>query len=205
MAASYSAVDALFECFVRDGGAPGIAFGVTLGGRLVHSGAFGSVCAEAPAAAPNADSVFRVASMTKSFTAAAVLLLRDRGALSLDADIKTYLPEFNASGAPDGAPPLTLRLLLSMNAGLATDDPWGDRQEDIDAAAFGEMLARGFSYIHAPGTRYEVHMTLQRSSLLSLACIHCFGMIFVSKYSNLSYRYSIAGCESDMAHRSTLH
>lgn len=165
MAAPYSAVDALFERFVRDGGAPGIAFGITLGGRLVHSGAFGSVRVETPAATPTADSVFRVASMTKSFTAAAVLLLRDRGALSLDADIKTYLPEFNAAGAPDGAPPLTLRLLLSMNAGLATDDPWGDRLEDLDAAAFGEMLARGFSYIHAPGTRYEVCLILAISKI----------------------------------------
>ena len=117
----YSSIDALFERFVHDSGAPGIAYGVTLGGHLVYARALGT--AEVGGARPplDADSVFRVASMTKSFTAAAVLLLRDRGLVALDADIRTYLPEFNPAGAPAGSPALTLRYLLSMNAGLPTD------------------------------------------------------------------------------------
>src|SRR5699024_8413670 len=74
--------------------------------------------------------VTRTASMTKSFTAATILALRDENRLRLDDPISAHVPE--AAGAfelaADEREP-TLRQLLTMSAGLVTDNPWGDRQE----------------------------------------------------------------------------
>ena len=75
--------------------------------------------------------------MSKSFTASAILLLRDEGALALDDPAAAYVPELAgwANGAAD-AGPLTIRHLLTMTAGFPTDDPWGDRQQGLPLDEF---------------------------------------------------------------------
>lgn len=96
---------------------------------------------------------FRIASCTKSFTALALLVLRRAGALNLDDEACKHLPELTTE-APAGWPSLRLRHLLSMSGGLATDNPWGDRQE----ASSREQLAawaRGLRLIFPPGGGYE--------------------------------------------------
>src|ERR1044071_8402252 len=65
---------------------PGLAYGVTLGGRLIRSRGLGTLRV-GEEATPDARSVFRIASMTKSFTAATVMSLRDEGRFSLDDPI----------------------------------------------------------------------------------------------------------------------
>ena len=94
--------------------------------------------------------------MSKSFTASAIMLLRDAGALSLDDPAATYVPELAGwvNGAAD-AGPLTIRHLLTMTAGFPTDDPWGDRQQGLPLDEFDALLARGVSFNWAPGTRFE--------------------------------------------------
>ena len=62
---------------------PGIAWGVIRDGELVHAGGSGTI-RDGEDRVPDADTVFRIASMTKSFTAATILLLRDEGRLRLD-------------------------------------------------------------------------------------------------------------------------
>ena len=62
-----------------------------LGGELVH--AAGSASGTSAAGPPDAGTVFRIASMSKCFTASAVLLLRDDGALALDDPAAEYVPE----------------------------------------------------------------------------------------------------------------
>ena len=105
-------------------------------------------------ATPN--SLFRIASMTKSFTAAAVLLLRDEGQLRLDEPIATYAPEFaELSGPTADAPALTARLLLTMAGGLGTDDPWGDRHLDISDDEFDAVVSGGPIFGKQPGTGFE--------------------------------------------------
>src|SRR5215831_6873641 len=78
----FAAVDDLAASFQRRGGQPGVAYGIVAGGELVHSGGSGERWLGGPT--PDAGTVFRIASMTKSFTAAAVLALRDEGRLALD-------------------------------------------------------------------------------------------------------------------------
>ena len=150
----FSAVDAIVSDYFDRGGQPAIAYGIVSGGRLVHSAGFGARVLGA--GAPNADTVFRIASMSKSFTASAVLLLRDAGSLALDDPAVTYVPELAGwtYGSADAAP-LTIRQLLTMTAGFPTDDPWGDRQQGLPIRAFDELLARGVSFNWASGTRFE--------------------------------------------------
>lgn len=141
------AADAIAANFFERGGQPAVSYGIVAGGRLVHSAGFGARSAEGTA--PDADTVFRIASMSKSFTASAVLLLRDTGALTLDDPVAKYVPELA------GGEPVTIRNLLTMSAGFPTDDPWGDRQQGLSYEAFGALLAGGVSVNWAPGTRFE--------------------------------------------------
>ena len=71
---------------------PGIAWGVIRDGELVHAGGSGTF-RDGEDRVPDADTVFRIASITKSFTAATILLLRDKGHLRLDDPMATYMPE----------------------------------------------------------------------------------------------------------------
>lgn len=138
---------------------PGLAYGVVLGDRLVHSRGLGTLRVGEDAT-PGADSLFRIASMTKSFTAATVLLLRDEGRLRLDDPIIDHVPEMAGVRLPTlDSPPITIRHLLTMTAGLPTDDPWGDRQQDLDVDEFRRLLARGLSFVWPPGTRFEYSNT----------------------------------------------
>ena len=138
---------------------PGVAYGLTLGGRLIHSRGLGTLRV-GDAATPDAGSVFRIASMTKSFTAATVLSLRDEGRFTLDDRIDRYVPELAGLRYPTtDSPPITIRHLLTMTAGFPTDDPWGDRQQSLDLDEFRRLLAGGLSFAWAPGTKFEYSNT----------------------------------------------
>ncbi|MEO5964581.1 MAG: serine hydrolase domain-containing protein [Candidatus Limnocylindrales bacterium] len=134
---------------------PGVAWGVIRDGVLVHTGGAGTI-RDGESLTPDADSVFRIASMTKSFTAAAVLLLRDEGRLRLDDDVAASVPALaNWRAAAGDAGPVTVRQLLTMSGGLPTDDPWGDRQQSLPLDAFAELLAAGPALAWAPGTTFD--------------------------------------------------
>jgi CubicO group peptidase (beta-lactamase class C family) len=150
----FAAADAIVGDYFGRGGQPAIAYGIVAGGKLVHSAGFGArVLGAGP---PDAGTVFRIASMSKSFTASAILLLRDAGVLALDDPAAQYVPELAGwrYGSADAAP-VTIRQLLTMTAGFPTDDPWGDRQQGLPITAFDELLAAGVSFNWAPGTRFE--------------------------------------------------
>ena len=82
MSETFAALDAIAEDFQSRGGQPALAYGVVADGRLVHARGLGERWVGGPV--PDDHTVFRIASMTKSFTAAGILLLRDEGALRLD-------------------------------------------------------------------------------------------------------------------------
>jgi CubicO group peptidase (beta-lactamase class C family) len=150
----FAAADAIVSNYFDQGGQPAISYGIVQGGSLVHAAGFG--CSFAGGPAPDADTVFRIASMSKSFTASAVLLLRDEGRLALDDPAEKYVPEM-ADWPPvtADADRVTIRQLLTMTAGFPTDDPWGDRQQGLPPDDFGALLAGGVGFNWAPGTRFE--------------------------------------------------
>ena len=148
-------VEAIFDRFFDRGLVPGVAYGVVIDGRLVATGGRGTL-RDGVDAPPDADSVFRIASMTKSFTAAAVVLLRDERRLRLDDPVEAWVPELVGRLRPTAdSRPVTIDDLLTMSAGLPTDDPWGDRQQGLALDRFAEFLRGGVGFAWAPGTRFE--------------------------------------------------
>ena len=96
-------------------GVPAVQIAVSHHGNVIYSEAFGVVDkASETAATPR--SVLQIASVTKQYTAAAILRLADRGALTLDDPIEKFLPEFDARGTK-----MTLRHLLNHTAGIPLD------------------------------------------------------------------------------------
>ena len=124
-----------------------IVWGLVAGGQLLTSGITGTVT--------NVSTRYRIASMTKSFTAAAVLSLRDEGVLSIDAPVDDYAPELATICRTESGTRITLRHLLSMTSGLATDDPWADRHLDATAQEMNALYQQGAVYAFAPGTHFE--------------------------------------------------
>jgi CubicO group peptidase (beta-lactamase class C family) len=91
---------------------PGCAIGIVKAGELVWQRGYGM--ADLEHGAPiNKGTVFRLGSVSKQFTAAAVALLAAEGRLSLDADLRTYLPDF-----PTYARPITVSHLLHHLSGI---------------------------------------------------------------------------------------
>jgi CubicO group peptidase (beta-lactamase class C family) len=135
-------------------GIPALAYGIVGGGRLIAAGGMGDP--GDGAGPPEERTLFRIASMTKSFTAAAFLNLRDTGYLTLDDPAARYVPP--AAGlqppATDSAT-ITLRHLLTMSSGLTTDDPWADRHLDVAGPELLAWLAEGASFAAVPGTVFE--------------------------------------------------
>ena len=129
---------------------PLASYGLLLGGELVHRGSVGDLPPERAAEAP-----FRIASMTKSFTAATLLMLRDDGLLTLDTPLVDVLPWTRSIGLPSTSPPLRIDHLLTMTGGFPTDDPWGDRQESLPVDEFDALVAAGLTFCRPPGMEFE--------------------------------------------------
>jgi CubicO group peptidase (beta-lactamase class C family) len=145
-------VDPHFARCLEVKAAPGIAYAVVTGGEIIYARGIGSLSLS-EGSTPDHATVFRIASMTKSFTAAALLGLRDEGLLSLDAPVVDFVPELAAGGA--AAQSITVRHLLTMGGGFLSDDPWGDRQQDLPVAAFRELVNEGLTPLWTPGLRFE--------------------------------------------------
>jgi CubicO group peptidase (beta-lactamase class C family) len=150
----FAEVDTLAADYHQRGGQLGLAYGIVAGGELVHAGGLGERHLGGPP--PDAGTVFRIASMTKSFTASAILALRDDGLLRLDDLAGDYVAELRdwPLFSPDSAR-ISIRHLLTMTAGFPTDDPWGDRQQGLPLTEFAAFLAAGVRSNWAPGIRFE--------------------------------------------------
>ena len=126
-------VDALFSKWTSK--TPGCAVGVSEGGRPVLARAYGMADLEHDV--PNTpDTIFEAGSVSKQFTAAAVLLLARDGKLSLDDQARRYIPEL-----PDYGKPLTIRHLLTHTSGLRD---WGE----VEAIAGWPRTTRVYTHAH---------------------------------------------------------
>ncbi|MEY4377038.1 MAG: Penicillin-binding protein, partial [Pseudomonadota bacterium] len=155
LAAAFPEVDRLIREFAEREHVPGAAWGIVVDGKVAHIGTSGlrDVAAGKPV---EGDSVFRIASMTKSFTAMAILQLRDAGRLSLDDPAEKYVPELRALRYPTAdSPRLTLRHLLTHSGGFPEDNPWGDQQLSLSEEQFTAVLGQGIPFSNPPGVAYE--------------------------------------------------
>ena len=155
LSAAFPEIDRMVWEFMTRSRVPGAAWGIVIDGELAHIGVSGY--RELPSKAPvTRDSVFRIASMTKSFTAMAILKLRDEGKLSLDSPAERYVPELKSLKYPTtDSPRITVRDLLSHAEGFPEDNPWGDQQLAATEEEFTRMLQKGIPFSNTPGVAYE--------------------------------------------------
>jgi serine-type D-Ala-D-Ala carboxypeptidase/endopeptidase len=150
-----ASVAPLFAEHVQQVPVPGLAWGIVWMGQLVLLDGIGVQDTETGTPV-GADTVFRIASMTKAVTALTVLKLRDDGWLRLDALAEEYVPQMRGWRYPTpDSPRIRVRDLLHHTAGLVTDDPWADRQNAMSEADFTDLLARGVPFSRPPGTAME--------------------------------------------------
>jgi CubicO group peptidase (beta-lactamase class C family)/lysophospholipase L1-like esterase/ketosteroid isomerase-like protein len=148
-----SAIDPLFSDWTTS--TPGCAVGVSQDGKIVLERAYGMADLEHDVA-NRPDTIFEAGSVSKQFTAAAVLLLERDGKLSLDDPVRKYIPEL-----PDYGAPITIREMLQHTSGLRD---WGNV---VDVAGWPrgtrvhthahvlDVLSRQSKLNFEPGTRWS--------------------------------------------------
>ena len=106
-----AAVDEVFADFTK-AGSPGCAVAVFRNGRIIYARGYGLANIEEDVPIMP-QSVFDIGSTSKQFTAASILLLEKQGKLSVNDDVRKYIPEL-----PDYGPKITILHLLNHTSGL---------------------------------------------------------------------------------------
>jgi CubicO group peptidase (beta-lactamase class C family) len=152
LARAFPEIDRLVRAEVDGHALAGMAFGVVLDGELAHFVGAGYADLEAKRA-PEPDTVYRIASITKSFTALAVLALRDDGRLRLDDPLVRYVPEAEQLVMPTrDSPAITIREVLNHTSGLPNGGHFGGGVVSADAIA---ASLEGDALEAAPGMRFS--------------------------------------------------
>jgi len=160
-----AAIDAALRAAVERKDVPGVVALVTNRERVLYHNAFG-VADVSTGRALNADSIFRIASMTKAVTSAALMQLVEQGRLGLDDAVEKYLPElagpkvfesFDAASSDYRLRPasrsITVRHVLTHTSGLAypfTSATWRDFKPRA-----GETYPFGGPLLFDPGERWH--------------------------------------------------
>ncbi len=153
------AVEAFVAGQLREGDYPSLSVGVVRDQELVFARAYGLADRENGREA-TADSLYRIGSITKVFTATLLCMLRDEGVLRLDDPVSKYLPDsVKLPGDPRGAPHITLRHLATHASGLPRQPvnltPDGD---DVYAGYTVSQLYEGLGRVELAfptGSRYQ--------------------------------------------------
>jgi CubicO group peptidase (beta-lactamase class C family) len=147
-------IQMMYSNYAKANHFPSFSFGVVVDGELILSGSEGySNIANQTRA--NTRTMYRIASMSKSVTAMAIIKLRDEGKLKLDDPVSNYIPELKNQALTKDAASITIRELLTHSSGLPEDNPWGDRQlADTDEELI-ELFKKQISFSNVNGTEYE--------------------------------------------------
>jgi CubicO group peptidase (beta-lactamase class C family) len=152
---TYPLLDSVFRKYAAEHHLPGVAYGLVVDGKLVYKNNIGYTDIEKKTPVTSS-SLFRIASMSKSFTCMAILKLRDEGKLNLDDPAYLYIPELKNLKYPTAdAPHITIRHLMTHGAGFPEDNPWGDRQLADSDKEFMEFISKQISFSNPPGIAYE--------------------------------------------------
>lgn len=147
-----AALDALFSDFTPS--TPGCAVAVDLSGAPMVRRAFGLAEMEHRIPA-TAETIYEAGSVSKQFTATAIVMLADMGRLSLDDDVRRYVPEL-----PETDTPITIRMMLNHTSGLrdwgsiTEIEGWPRGTRTVTNDTVVEILSRQRSLNYDPGTEY---------------------------------------------------
>ena len=152
---AFAIIDSIYKKHATDNHFPAISFGLVVDGQLIYKNSYGYTDVEKKIPATSS-SLFRIASMSKSFTCMAILKLRDEGKLNLDDPAYLYIPELKNLKYPTAdAPQITIRHLMTHGAGFPEDNPWGDRQLADTEKDLMDFISKQISFSNPPGIAYE--------------------------------------------------
>jgi CubicO group peptidase (beta-lactamase class C family) len=207
IAAAIAALDAgIADDFARDG-IGGLSLGVVSGKQLIWSRHYGYAEAETKRV-PTNDTAYRVGSITKQFTALALLQLVEQGKMRLTDPIEKYVPEIRqVKSAPAGTPPITLLQVSTMHAGLSRE-PSCQNHSVGPVSAWQRIVLECLpqtTYANEPGTTY-LYSNIGYASL-GLAIERAGGQPFVEQVTQRILRplgMSRSGMEPTPALRTDL-
>ena len=146
-------IDAVVEQAMADGPIAGVSIGVRRGGETIVAKGYGFADLENDVTATE-HTVYRIGSITKQFTAAAIMMLVEDGQLSLDDELTTFLPDY-----PTNDNTVTVRHLLNHTSGIKSYTGLGPTwQEKMPLALSHEELIALFAdepFDFAPGQQYR--------------------------------------------------
>ncbi|MEV4563675.1 serine hydrolase domain-containing protein [Nonomuraea sp. NPDC049419] len=149
-----ASVDSYVEHYRAATGLPGVAVAITRKGEVVHTAGYGETATGEPV---TAGTPMAVASVSKSFTALAVLRLAEQGKLALDQPVRRYLPEFTM--ADPRAEKITVRMLLDQTSGMA-DAAFREKSLPQPDTLHGAVARLRTAKLAAdPGTTFSYHNT----------------------------------------------
>lgn len=167
-------VDALFAVYGKPH-SPGCSLGVIRNGSFIHQNSYGEASLELGVPL-SSRSVFYMASVSKQFTAAAVVIAAEQGYLSLDDDVRKFIPEL-----PDYGRPITLREVLHQTSGirdfftlieLAGRDAAGLSSDDVlrlIARQKGLNNAPGREFVYSNSNYFLLGLVIKRATGKTLA------------------------------------
>lgn len=156
-----SRLEATAASFVKENRLPGAAVGVVHGDGLAWWAPIG-FSDIASGRHPEPTTLYRVASITKTFTATAIMQLRDEGKLHLDDPVARHLPEIRSAANPFGdIEQLTIRRLLSHESGLQSEPP----DTDWRAARYEGSVERNLARVAEFSTRVPANTQSKYSNL----------------------------------------
>ena len=152
---SYAEIDAYIEQQMRRLNIPGVSLAIVEGAEIVHLRGFGH--AHPRGKAPTPQTPFFIGSLTKSFTALAVMQLIEAGKVELDAPVQRYLPWFRVADAQASAQ-ITVRHLLNQTSGLPVSvglANLGDFDNRLDATERQVRALATLKLTRPVGARFE--------------------------------------------------
>lgn len=156
--AALAALDAQLAADFAKDGAGGASIGVIAGNKLAWTANYGYADMEAKRT-PTSDTVYRIGSITKQFTALALLRQVEAGRMQLTDPLEKFVPEIRQLKARrDGWPAPTLLQVATMMSGIAREPGQECREHSVGAVAVWQQKVVGClpltSYAHEPGTQY---------------------------------------------------
>ena len=148
-------IDAYIQTRMRMANIPGLALGVVRGDQIVYLKGYGLAGPDGRAVTPQTP--FIIGSLSKSFTALAVMQLVEAGRIDLDAPVTTYLPWFRTAD-PAASAEITVRHLLNQDSGLPVYDGRRGLVDDDQGDAALETGVRQLATVtlsHPAGQAFE--------------------------------------------------
>ena len=152
---NFDAIDSYVGERLDDLRMPGAALGIVKDGEIVHIQTFGDADDGGTLVAVNTP--FKIGSMSKSFTAMAVMQLVEAGKIQLDAPVQQYLPDFRVSDQ-EASKRITVRHLLNQVSGIPTSAgmSYMSQTDTADDALEREVAkSKDVQLTHDPGTTFQ--------------------------------------------------